>query len=172
MWWCERPGRTARMAAVFAAALPLAGCFTPLYGSLNGQLGSELQAIAVDPIPDRFGHYLNDELKTDLNGTGSSPTPKYHLAVITKERVQSALVDIVTKRASAGTVVIDADYVLTPVGGDRPITAGTVTMAATYNRSEQRFANIRAAEDAETRDAKTMADQITLRLSAVLATRK
>jgi LPS-assembly lipoprotein len=196
MWWFEhRPGarwaiahplrsigsgrvhesRFLRRSAVpltaLALALGLSGCFTPLYSSLHGQLGSELQAIAVTPAPDRFGHYVTDELLTDLNGTGSSPTPKYRLTLATKERVQSALVDTVTQRASSATVVIDIDYTLTPAGGGAPLTKGTVTSAASYNRSEQRFANIVAAQDAETRNAKVIADQITIRLSSFLATR-
>jgi LPS-assembly lipoprotein len=193
MWWFERQpepvGRGAvplslrrdvarllarRSAAPLAAlglALGLSGCFTPLYGSLHGHLGNELQAIAVNPIPDRLGHYLTDELITDLNGTGSSPTPKYRLTVTTKERVQSALIDTVTQRASSATVVIDVTYTLTPAGSVNPLTTGTVTSAASYDRSEQRFANIVAAQDAETRNAKIIADQITIRLSTFLASK-
>ena len=167
MWWSDR-SKAAPFGAL-VATLALSGCFTPLYGGLNGGLGGELQTIAVDPIPERLGHYLGDALITDLNGTGSTPAPKYHLAVVPHERVQSALVDIVSRRAQAATVVIDTDYVLTRLGSDVPVAKGTVTSAATYNRSEQRFANIRAARDAEIRDAKTIADQITIRLSAALA---
>lgn len=169
MWWSNR--RFTAGLAVLGLSVGLAGCFTPMYGGLNGQLGAELQAIAVDPIPDRLGHYIQDELISDLNGTGSAPAAKYRLTVLTKERVQSALVDVVTRRATAATVVIDTDFVLTPVGGLEPVVQGTVTSAATYNRSEQRFANIRAARDAEIRDAKTIADQITIRVSAALAAR-
>ncbi len=161
--------RSAGALMVLGAALPLGGCFTPLYGSLNGGLGDELQAIAVDPIPDQLGHYLRDRLITELNGTGSSPTPKYHLAITPHERVQSALVDVTTFRAQAATVVIETDYVLTAVGSDTPVAKGTVTSAATYDRSEQRYANIRAARDAEIRDAHTIADMIRTRVAAALA---
>ncbi len=169
MWWCERRGYGA--GAALAASLALSGCFTPLYGSLNGGLGPELEAVAVDPIPDQLGHYLRDSLITDLNGTGSSPAPRYRLAVKPHERVQSALVDVQTGRAQAATVVIDTDYVLTATGVEAPVAKGTVTSAATYDRSEQRYANIRAARDAEIRDAKTIADLITTRVAAALATR-
>lgn len=48
---------------VLAAPLTLVGCFQPLYGTLGpGGLESELQAIKVDPIPNRIGHYLENEL--------------------------------------------------------------------------------------------------------------
>ena len=168
MSWFE--GAAARLAALALPAL-LGGCFTPLYNGLHGQLGAELQAVAVDPVPERLGHYLRDELITDLNGTGSTPAPKYRLTLAPKERVQTALVDIVTRRASNGTVVIDTAFTLEPIGGGQPILAGTVTSAASYNRSEQRYANIRAARDAEIRDAKTIADEITQRVAAALSTR-
>lgn len=164
------PDRIARLAAL-AAPLLLGGCFTPLYGGLRGQLGAELQAIAVDPVPDRLGHYLRDELITDLNGTGSTPPPKYRLILVPTERVQTALVDVVTRRASNGTVVIDTAFTLEPIAGGEPILKGTVTSAASYNRSEQRYANIRAARDAEIRDAKTIADEITQRVAAALSAR-
>jgi LPS-assembly lipoprotein len=170
MSWSD--GRRLRRVLVpLALAGGLAGCFTPEYGGLHGQLGAEMQAIAVDEIPDRLGHYLRDELITDLNGTGSNPAPKYRLSVVTRERVQSALIDVVTRRATAATVVIDTDYILTPTSGGPPITAGTVSSAATYDRSEQRYANLRAARDAEIRDAKTIADQLTTRIAAALSTR-
>ena len=171
MSWFKRRAATKGLAPLGAlgAALALSGCFTPMYASLNGQLGSELQAVAVDPLPDQFGHFLTDALMTDLNGTGSTPAVRYHLALTPHERVQSATVDTVTKRAQAATVVIETEYKLTPVGVDKPIAQGTVISAATYNRSEQRFANIRAARDAEIRDAKTIADQITVRVAAALA---
>lgn len=150
-------------------ALGLAGCFAPLYGSLGGDLGGELRTIAVDPVPGRLGHYLRDELVTDLDGTGTRPAPRYRLQLTTSERVQTALVDITTQRAQDATVVTDVTFKLLPIGGGAPVATGTVVSAATYDRSSQRFANIRAARDAEIRDAKTVADQITTQIAAKLA---
>ena len=163
--------RVVALAGLVVLPIGLGGCFTPLYGGLHGQLGAEMQAVAVDPVPERLGHYLRDELISDFNGTGSAPTPKYHLTLTAKERVQTALIDVVTRRASNATVVIDTDFTLTPVGGGDPVAHGTVTSAASYNRSEQRYANIRAARDAEIRDAKVIADEITQRVAAALAAR-
>ena len=54
---------------------------------------ADLAAIAVDPIPDRLGHYLGDDLIYALNGTGSHVTPKYRLTVTLAERVQTPLVN-------------------------------------------------------------------------------
>lgn len=172
--WSSDLGRVARFGIV-AAALALGGCETtglhPLYMSRGGDMQAILQSIAVDPIPDRFGHYLGDKLVTDLNGTGATVLPRYHLIVVPHLAVQTALINTVTTTASAATMVVNADYRLVPVGGGEPVAKGTVTSAASYDRSLQRFANIRAARDAEIRNADTVADEITQQVAAQLATR-
>jgi LPS-assembly lipoprotein len=159
-----------------ALALPLVlgGCFQPLYGPLagGGSLESELQAIAVNPIvPDRIGHYLENELAFAFNGTGSTVVPKYRLTVTLRERVQTPVIDTVSARATAATVIVDADYTLAPVAGGEAITKGTAFSVASYDRTTQRISNVQAARDAETRNAKVIADQIRTRISAALASR-
>ncbi|MCI0467656.1 MAG: LPS assembly lipoprotein LptE [Beijerinckiaceae bacterium] len=162
-----------RAASVLAMAFALSGCFRPLYGSLaaGGDVASELQAIAVDPIPGRIGHYLGNELIFALNGTGAKVPAKYHLTVLVLETVQTPLLDTVTGYPSAATVVLNADYRLLRAGGSEPVATGRVTAIASYDRTSQRFANLRAARDAGIRDAKTLADQIRTRLAAALAGR-
>ena len=158
------------LAAVLIGGLPLAGCYEPLYGgAAGGQLRDDLAAIAVDPVPDRLGHYLGNELIFLLNGTGSTVTPKYRLTISPRERVQSPVIDTISGRATAGTLVVDAEYKLTPVGGGDPVAQGVAFTAASYDRTNQRFANIRAARDAEIRDAKTLGEQIKTRLASALS---
>ncbi len=172
--WSSDLGRRARL-ALLGAALALAGCEStgihPLYMSRGGDMQAILQSIVVDPIPDRLGHYLGDKLMTDLNGTGATVTPRYHLIVVPHASVQSALINTVTATASAATSVVNVDYRLIPVGGGEPVAKGTATSAASYNRSLQRYANLRAARDAEIRNADTLADQITQQVAAQLAVR-
>lgn len=167
---CERTA----VAAVLAICGALGGCESsgihPLYASRSNTLQAELQAIVVDPVPDRLGHYLEDALQTDLNGTGAHVAPKYHLKVVPSQRSQTALIDTVTQRAQAASVITVVTYTLTPIGATKPLLIGTVTSAADYDRSEQRFADIRAARDAEIRDAHTVADQITQQIAAKVAT--
>ena len=167
----ERPhGRAlARAFATLLMALALSGCIQPLYGPLSagGDVAGELQAIAVEPIPNRLGHYLGNELIFGFNGTGSQVPPKYRLIVTVTENVQTPLLDTVSGYPSAATVVVNADYRLMPVGG----TEGQATVVASYDRTSQRFSNLRAARDAEIRDAKTLADQIRTRVAAAIAAR-
>ncbi len=167
MSWSDR---LSRFGLVFALVLPALGCLKPMYSGVEGvALQNELAAIAIDPIPERTGHYLGNELRFLLNGTGSEVKPKYRLQITLRERVQASLVDSSSQRASAGSIIIDADYKLVPLQGGTPIAKGVAFTFASYDRSSQRFANIRAARDAEIRDARTLAEQIKTRLAADLA---
>ena len=159
-----------RCMAVVIASSSLAGCYEPLYGGSAGQqLQGDLAAIAIEPIPDRLGHYLGNELSFTLNGTGAAVPPRYRLTVAPRERVQSPVIDTISGRATAGTLVVDAEYKLTPFAGGEPVTQGVAFSAASYDRTNQRFANIRAARDAEIRDAKALAEQIKTRLASALS---
>lgn len=163
-----------RGALALALCLPLGGCIQPLYGptAMGGRdMAEELRAIAVDPIPDRFGHYLGNELIFQLNGTGTPGPVKYRLLVTLTSRVQTPIIDSVTSRASAATVWADATYSVTPAAGGAPVAQGRASAVSDYDRFAQRYANIRAARDAEIRAAKSLAEQIRLRIAADFAKR-
>jgi LPS-assembly lipoprotein len=166
-------GALPRLFAALLMSLALSGCIQPLYGPLSagGDVAGELQAVAVEPIPNRLGHYLGNELIFGFNGTGSWVPPKYRLIVTVTENVQTPLIDTVSGYPSAANVVVNADYRLMPVGGTEPVTKGQATVVASYDRTSQRFSNLRAARDAEIRDAKTLADQIRIRVAAAIAAR-
>lgn len=165
-------GRIWRLLSVAMLGAALSGCIQPLYGTLGpGVLESELQAIKIDPIPDRFGHYVEKELAFAFNGTGSQVPPKYRLVVALKQKVQAPVVDTVTSRATAATVVGDASFELFPIGGKEPIMQGVAFSVAGYDRFSQRISNVRAARDAEIRDAKAIAEQIRTQIAARMASR-
>ena len=109
MWWRKVPSSRMRLLGLAVlAATGLSGCLAPMYGQFaegGPGLQSELQAIAIEPIPERIGHYLGNDLIFDLNGTGSHPNPKYRLFVTLNESVQTPLIDTVSGRASSATVV-------------------------------------------------------------------
>jgi len=163
---------TGRVALLGAIALTLAGCIQPLYGTLGpGGLESELQAIRVEPIADRFGHYVEKELAFAFNGTGAQIPPKYRLVVSLKQKVQAPVVDTVTSRATAATVVGDASFELYALGKSEPLMQGVAFSVAGYDRFSQRISNVRAARDAEVRDAKAIAEQIKTQIAARMASR-
>src|SRR5271157_317874 len=114
MSWFDR----ARAAAALVMALGLGGCFQPLYGeAVHPGLVEDLRAIEVAPIKDRIGHYLGDDLISDLNGTGETPPPKYHLTVTVLLGTQTPTVNSEINAATSATLTGDATYVLTKVDG-------------------------------------------------------
>lgn len=173
----SRRSAVVRRAAFLCAALcslTLSGCIEPLYGPIGAgaPLAAELQAIAVDPMPERLGHYVRNELIFAFNGTGSEVPPRYRLAVLLKERVQTPILDTVTTRATSATVIVDADYRLISIPDGVEITKGVASSIASYDRFSNRLANVRAARDSETRDARVIADAIRTRVSIALAERR
>lgn len=164
--------RTVLALALVGGALASGAC-QPLYNSTVGgeSLQSELQAIEVKPVSDRLGHYIVDELTFGLNGTGTKVPAKYRLTILVKERSQSPLIDTVVGRASSATVLVDAYYELARIGKDELVTKGSVFVSQSYDRTSQRLSNVRAARDAEIRDAKELARQIKDRLALTLTSR-
>ncbi len=160
------------VATSIALSAPLMGCFQPMYGGPSGQaLVEDFRAIKVEPIGERIGHYLANELTFLLNGTGAVAQPRYRLVISVKQRVQAPLVDTVSGRATSGMLIVDADYRLLPVAGGPPVASGVAFVTASYDRTSQRFANLRAARDADIRSARGLADQIRTRLAADLSRR-
>jgi LPS-assembly lipoprotein len=156
--------------AALALAGGLAGCFQPLYSeAAHPGLAEDLRAIEVEPIKDRIGHYLADNLTTDLNGTGQTPTPKYKLTVTVVTTSVTPTVSSLTNVATSATVTGDASYTLNKVDGGAEVLTGVASAAAAYDRSQQRYNDLRAARDAEIRLARALSQEISLRLAAKLA---
>ncbi|HMK90964.1 MAG TPA: LPS assembly lipoprotein LptE [Methylocystis sp.] len=153
------------------AAATLAGCnVAPLYGPLAADpaLQGRLQEIEVAPISERLGHYVRNELIFGLNGTGAEVAPRYRLTVTLKEQARTPIIDTVTGRATSATVVVEAAYKLVSLPDEKEVAQGVTSSIASYDRFSNRLANVRAARDAETRDAKTIADAIRTRISSAL----
>ncbi len=162
-----------RLAGCAAVLVGLGGCIQPLYAPLDGvDVAAELQAVDIDPIPERLGHYLHNELILAFDGTGGGAPKKYHLVVSAKERILTPLVDTFSGRADSASIAVDADYKLVETQSNTTIASGIALSNANYDRSAQRFANIRAARDSEIRLAKTLADQIRTRIAAALVAKR
>ena len=157
--------------AIAALSLALAGCFQPMYGpGLGRDVRGELQAIAVEPVQGRLGHYLTEELRFLFNGTGAPVPTRYRLVVTFTQSGQTSLVDTVTGRATSNSLSVRANYKLLPATGGAPVAEGYVVSLADYDRGSNRYANVRSARDAEIRNAKAMADQIRTRVASSLPT--
>jgi LPS-assembly lipoprotein len=156
--------------AALVLASALAGCFQPLYGeAAHPGLVEDLRAIEVVPIKDRIGHYLGDNLITDLNGTGQTPPPKYRLTVTVSTATSTPTVSSLTNVATSATLTGDAKFTLNKVDGGAQVLTGVASAFAAYDRSQQRYNDLRAQRDAEIRLARALSQEISLRLAAELA---
>ena len=169
MSWSRGLGAFA--ALVLAGAL--AGCFQPLYGEASHPgLVDDLRTIEVAPIKDRIGHYLADNLTTDLNGTGQTPTPKYRLTVTIATATSTPTVSSLTNVATSATLTGEARYTLDKVDGGAQVLSGVADAFAAYDRSQQRYNDLRAERDAEIRLARALSSEISQRLASELAAKK
>src|SRR5271168_5301770 len=93
----RRISRLSALGRLLAAALPLllAACgWHPLYGRLddNTGAGQELATVHVQPIPNRVGQNLYNELRDRINPAGEPADPQYDLVIGLNEQVQQYLV--------------------------------------------------------------------------------
>lgn len=87
------------------------------------------------------------------------------------ESLAATAVNSATGTASAAILTGSAVFTLTPFGGGPVVITGTAVASAPYDRGPQRFADVRAARDAEIRVAKVLAEQIQTRIAATLRNR-
>jgi LPS-assembly lipoprotein len=169
MSWSDRAHALAALGAVAA----LGGCFQPLYGdAAHPGLVEAMREVEVAPIPERIGHYLGDDLVAKLNGSGQSPSPKYRLTVTLAQTTQTPTVESQTAMADAATIIGTAKFALTKIGDGATVYSGSATAEAVYDRTLQSFADLRASRDAEIRVARSLSDEIELRVAAALGEQK
>lgn len=90
MSWFDR----ARAFVALGALLGLTGCFQPLYGeAAHPGLTEAMREVEVKPIPDRIGHYLQDDLISRMNGSGETPKAKYTLSVSVSRNVLAPTIE-------------------------------------------------------------------------------
>jgi LPS-assembly lipoprotein len=157
-----------------ASALALGGCFRPLYGSaeLTGlDTAGALADTQVQVAGDRLAHYLKNEIEFQLTGGTVTPGKKrFFLEVVATERLETIVIDR-TGVSDAATLLVEANYTLKESGKPDVLTTGVARSSASYERSSQRFATVRAARDAQIRNAKLIAEQIKTRLAIALQER-
>lgn len=177
-----RRRRLALSATAFACALALGGCLQPLHGQRVYNADSKLavvsstdemlRSIEIVPIGGRVGQQLRNNLIFAFNG-GARPTtaPRYRLVIDLNDPTETqTVVDPFTDRAEVETIALDAAFRLVPVGTLDPVFSGNAFGRASYTSTRQRFANLRAARDAEDRAAGVVAEQIRARVSTFLST--
>jgi LPS-assembly lipoprotein len=166
-----------RLLVAGGLAMSLAGCeggasFKPIYGSLgvDGQgVSQKLAQIEITTIPGRNGQRLRNELYFQLYGGGNPATPPgYTLSIAVRETGTTTLVT--QNGNSAGQIYqMEAKFQLIRASDKKIVLEGLSHARPGYERFSNVFSNVRAADDAADRAAKTVANDLKIRLAAFLS---
>jgi LPS-assembly lipoprotein len=160
------------VALALLGSLYLSGCTVqPVYGSKpdGSAVGRSLAAIAIDPVDTRVGQEVRNKLIFYMTGGAGEPSNPQYRMKLRVTTAQTALGISRTGSAPVYSVTVTASYTLTPVGSEDVLVRETARGTASYDRSNQNFANIRALLDAENRAAAQAADEVRLRLATTMA---
>jgi LPS-assembly lipoprotein len=186
MWSPDSPLRhkariAARLAAVFAAAGLLAGCFQPVYGDRsafgsNASILPAMRSVDVatvttsglnDRLPRVGGEVRNDLIFALTGGSGGLPAT-HRLNIRMTASQQQIIVDIDSGRPDTQNYSIDATYTLVDLATGKTVVNGYTFSRVSFNipGQQQRFAGERGLRDAEDRAAKVVAENIRNRLAS------
>jgi LPS-assembly lipoprotein len=164
--------KAAALLVALAPTLVLGGCFRPMYASVGptGQaLDTRLASVMINPVSGRVPQQVRNNLDFDITGGSARPDIRYTLNLSVSTSRYSSIVDVQTDQPQVDTVIVTADFSLTPVGGKAPVLSGHNFASKSFDRTLQRFVALRAARDAENSASEVVADQIRTRVAAYLA---
>ncbi|MCG8511485.1 MAG: LPS assembly lipoprotein LptE [Rhodospirillales bacterium] len=149
------------------AGLIAGGCgYQPLYGGgKNSPASREMAFVRVEPIADRIGQQLRNELLDLLTPLGQPSTPKYALEVTLSES-KSELAVKKSEVATRANLSLRASYTLRNNGTGKNLYGGNSTIVGSYNILTSDFSNIAAEQGVRDRLVEELARDIQLRLSA------
>ncbi len=168
--------RSLLRAVGLGVAASLAGCadgsgFRPLYGTLGANANAKMAQVEFTPIPGRNGQRIRNELLFKAYGgdyNGSPPsTARFRMEIAIKETTTTTLV--LLNGTSAGMIYqIDARFQLIDIETKKVLVTGYSQSRANSERFTNVFSNVRAADEAQDRAAKTIATDLSARLAGFL----
>lgn len=165
-----RAGRLSAALALLLLGPAVAGCqIRPLYAEGPGRGASaQLAVLALDAPDNRVEQVFRNAF---LAGRGSEPdNPGLRMGYDIALNVQQVGIQQVSGTPTFYTLGAVLTYAIRDEGG-RAVIEGRETASASFSRSTQSFANIRAERDAEDRVARALAGQVEDRIAAFLAGR-
>jgi LPS-assembly lipoprotein len=164
-----RGGLAALALGLLASACTVQPVYMPI--AQGPQVAADLSAISIQDVNDRVGQQVRNNLIFGFTGGGTAASPRYDLALRVTSR-EARLGFERDETAPAYSVTVTVTYELKEISSGKVILRSLNRGVASYDRSNQAFANQRARIDAEDRAAQSVAEDIQLRLAAALATRK
>ena len=160
-----------RNALAVLIAVGLSGCgFHPLYGDWGPTAGTadKLQAIYVEPIPEKLGYELRNNLIDlfDASGRPSDGTYRLRVTLATKSEGIAIQNDAAITRYND---MLTVSYELTDKATNTVITKGVETGLSAYNVVQSPYATLVAQQDADKRAAEDIAYRIRTDLAVFFA---
>jgi LPS-assembly lipoprotein len=165
-------GRYFVHAAALGCALLLGACgFHPLYGNtaLDPRVGPTLANVYVEPIADRVGYELRNELLDLFSGTGQDDGAAYRLK-LTLSEMEEAVVLQTDTAITRYNYTLSAHYELIPRASTAAVKSGDVTSLTAYNVAAAPFlySTVTAERDAKNRAANDLAERIRTQIAVYL----
>lgn len=162
----------ARAAGLAALVLGLSACTVrPVYMQQSGStqnVAADLSAVDVSGVGTRVGQEVRNNLLFAFTG-GRPPPPAKYLLIIEVESAEERLGFEKDETAPSYQVTVRVRFELQEIASGRSILRSDSMGMASYDRSNQNFANQRARIDAENRAAREVANEIQLRLALAAA---
>lgn len=167
-----------RLAVIATLAAFTAGCFQPMYAARTDGKPALRERLAGVEVPQlnypnasreaRVGLGIRNALMFNMYGDGAGAAPTHRLLMRLTTARSSIIVDPTTSLPDIENYGIDVTYELKDNATGKTVLSGTTFARVSYDipGQEQRFAKTRGLRDAEDRAAKTIADNITTRLSS------
>ena len=154
MWSSDLLRRGALLLAIagILAACQVRPVYAPLGSSVAGgkpAMVTELASIAIEAQTDRVPQVLMNELIFQLRGGSALVAPKYRLHLIMTTGVSDLAIQASEDIAVAKLVALTTTYTLTEISSGRVITSDNVYTTSSFDVTSQRYANVRAQQDAE-----------------------
>lgn len=169
-----------RVAAVLLCGLLLSGCgFHPLYavpGASDGAMQARLGSIYVEPVPEKLGYELRNQLIDLLDGPSHPGGARYRLRVTLTTKSEAIGVQSQTTTSGVTQTAITryndtlkAEYELVDASSNAVVTKGIETGLTAYNVLSSPYATLAVQQDADKRAAEDIADRIRIDLAVWFA---
>jgi LPS-assembly lipoprotein len=150
----------------------ISGCgFHPLYGGgeVGARISPTLAAVYVEPVPDRVGYELRNDLLDLFNATGQADGAAYRLKLTIAETEEAVVLQTNTA-ITRYNYTLTAHYDLIPRASTDAVKSGDVTALSAYNVAAAPFlyATVTAERDAKNRAANDIAERIRTELAVYL----
>ena len=151
------------------AGVVLAACgFEPIYGQRQSvETTAEMASIKVEPIQERVGQLLRNNLLDSLNPRGEPAQVKYRLLTQVTESKQELAIRK-SELATRSNMTLTATYRLYDVDRKAYVMTRSSTVTASYNLLTNEFATLSAEADARERGVRDLSDDITRQIALYL----